>query len=128
MARTGRPRKEIDKKAFVDLVGLGCTQDEICWYFRDESGKNLSEDTLTRWCKREFGQTFAEYAKKNRLAPLKIQLRKNQFELAKKSATMAIFLGKNYLGQTDNYVVKDEGNNEKFNALMDAITKATNGD
>lgn len=32
---------------------------------------------------------------------LKITLRRNQLELSKKSAAMAIFLGKNYLGQTD---------------------------
>ena len=128
MARTGRPRKEIDAKQFADLVGLGCTQEEICWYFRDDNGKPIHIDTLTNWCKRTFGMTFSEYAKQNRLAPLKIQLRKNQFKLAEKSAAMAIFLGKNYLGQSDQFVEKDEGNNEKFNALMDAITKATNGD
>jgi hypothetical protein len=33
---------------------------------------------------------------------LKVAVRKNQLELSKKSAAMAIFLGKNYLGQTDN--------------------------
>ena len=32
---------------------------------------------------------------------LKIQLRRNQFELSKHSVPMAIFLGKNWLGQTD---------------------------
>jgi hypothetical protein len=33
---------------------------------------------------------------------LKIQLRKNQMELSKKSAAMGIWLGKQYLGQKDN--------------------------
>lgn len=33
---------------------------------------------------------------------LKIQLRKNQIELSKKSAAMGIWLGKQYLGQKDN--------------------------
>jgi hypothetical protein len=32
---------------------------------------------------------------------LKIQLRRNQMNLSKSSAAMAIFLGKNLLGQTD---------------------------
>ena len=32
---------------------------------------------------------------------MKIKLRKNQLELSAKNAAMAIFLGKNYLGQTD---------------------------
>lgn len=124
MARTGRPRKEIDEKQFADLVGLGCTQEEICWFFRD-GGKPISEDTLTRWCKSTFGMTFAEYCKQNRYAPLKIKLRQYQVALAEKNAAMAIFLGKNMLGQSDQYVVKDEGNNAKFDALMDAISKAT---
>lgn len=35
------------------------------------------------------------------LMPLKIQLRKNQLDLSKKSAAMAIWLGKQYLGQRD---------------------------
>lgn len=97
----GRPRKEIDKKAFVDLVGIGCGADEIRWFFRDEHGP-ISEDTLSRWCKREFGCTFAEFRAQNGAMLLKIQLRKNQLDLSKKSAAMGIWLGKQYLGQKDN--------------------------
>ena len=101
MAKTGRPTKEYDKKSFVDLVGLGCTQEEICWYFRDEKGKAANIDTLSRWCKRVFGVTFQEFYKQNGGFAMKIALRRNQIALSKKSAAMAIFLGKNYLGQTD---------------------------
>lgn len=101
MARIGRPKKEFDKKTFTDLVGLGCTQEEICWFFRDETGKSANIDTLTRWCKREFGMTFQEYFRQNGCMALKIQLRRNQMNLSKSSAAMAIFLGKNLLGQTD---------------------------
>lgn len=101
MARTGRPPINFDKKAFVDLVALGCNQEEICWFFRDETGKVANIDTLSRWCKREFDVTFQEYSKQNSLMALKIQLRRNQFELSKHSVPMAIFLGKNWLGQTD---------------------------
>lgn len=101
MARKGRPPINFDKKAFVDLVALGCNQKEICWFFRDETGKVANVDTLSRWCKREFGVTFQEYSEQNSLMALKIQLRKNQFELSKHSVPMAIFLGKNWLGQTD---------------------------
>ena len=101
MARTGRPKKEFDKKTFQDLVGLGCTQEEICWFFRDETGKSANIDTLTRWCKREFDMTFQEYFRQNGCMALKIQLRRNQMNLSKSSAAMAIFLGKNLLGQTD---------------------------
>lgn len=101
MAKTGRPTKEYDKKSFVDLVGLGCTQEEICWYFRDETGKAANIDTLSRWCKRVFGVTFQEFYKQNGGFAMKIALRRNQLALSKKSAAMAIFLGKNYLGQSD---------------------------
>lgn len=98
---TGRPKKEFDKKTFTDLVGLGCTQEEICWFFRDETGKAANIDTLSRWCKRVFGVTFQEFYKQNGGFAMKIALRRNQLALSKKSAAMAIFLGKNYLNQTD---------------------------
>ena len=99
----GRPVKEFDKKEFVNLVGMGCTQEEICWWFRDDTGKKANIDTLSRWCKRTFGLNFQDYYKKNGGMAMKISLRKNQLKLSEKSAAMAIFLGKNYLGQTDKY-------------------------
>lgn len=117
MAR-GRPVKEFDKKAFQDLVGLGCTQDEICWYFRDETGKVANKDTLSRWCVREFGVDFQEYFKENGFMALKIRLRRNQFKLSERSASMAIFLGKNYLGQTDR---SDITNDDAVAALRDIL-------
>lgn len=99
----GRPHKEFDKKEFMNLVGMGCTQEEICWWFRDDTGKPANVDTLSRWCKRTFGENYQEYYKKNGGMALKISLRKSQLKLAEKSAAMAIFLGKNYLGQTDKF-------------------------
>lgn len=39
----------------------------------------------------------------------KISLRRNQMNLSKKSAAMAIWLGKNYLNQTDNYMNTTNG-------------------
>lgn len=107
MAKMGRPTKDFDIKAFQDLVGLGCSQEEICWYFRDESGKVANIDTLTRWCKRTFGITFQEYFKENGYMALKIKLRKNQFKLSEKSAAMAIWLGKQYLNQKDSVEMAD---------------------
>lgn len=113
----GRPRIEIDKKTFVDLVGLGCLQDEICWFFRDESGKPISEDTLTRWCKREFGCNFAEYRNQNGAMAIKIKLRRNQLKLSEKSAAMAIWLGKQILGQVEN--PNDLANTEPVRIIID---------
>lgn len=101
----GRPLKEFDRKAFVDLIGLNCDEKEICWFFRDETGKPANVDTLSRWCKREFGMTFQEFCRENRGVALKIKLRRNQLKLSEKSAAMAIFLGKNLLSQSDRQEV-----------------------
>jgi hypothetical protein len=109
MAKVGRPKTEFNKKLFVDLVGIGCKQAEICWVFRDDDGKPANVDTLSRWCKREFGMNYQEYSKQNGALALKIQLRKNQLELSKKSAAMAIWLGKQYLDQKDNVTVETGG-------------------
>lgn len=95
----GRPRKEIDKGNFEKLCGLQCTLNEIAGFF------DCSEDTIERWCKRTYKETFAETFKKHS-SHGKISLRRYQFKLAEKSAAMAIFLGKNYLGQTDKQVIE----------------------
>ena len=55
---------------------------------------------------------FQEFKKQNELMPLKIQLRRNQLELSKKSAAMAIFLGKNYLDQKDNPTDEEKQDNK----------------
>lgn len=91
-----RPKKEIDQDQFEKLCGLQCTEAEIMGWF------DITDKTLTRWCKETYGESFSEvYAKKREKG--KISLRRAQFRLAEKSATMAIFLGKNYLGQKDSF-------------------------
>ena len=117
----GRPTKEFDKKAFQDLVGLGCSQEEICWFFRDETGKPANIDTLTRWCKRTFDMTFQEYFAKNGYMALKIKLRRNQFKLSEKNAAMAIFLGKNYLGQKDFFESDNKDALAKLDQILDGV-------
>ena len=110
---TGRPQKEIDKKIFENLCGLQCTLEEIAGVF------DCSADTIERWCKREYGETFAEVYKKHS-AKGKTSLRRIQFKLAEKSAAMAIFLGKNYLGQKDNIIETDE---QTLQAVGEALVK-----
>ncbi len=116
--KRGRPTKEFDKKTFNDLVGLGCSQEEICWFFRDETGKPANIDTLSRWCKRTYDMNFQEYFKQNGCMALKIALRRNQLELSKRSAAMAIFLAKNYLGMTDKVETKVEFEDDGFIAAL----------
>ena len=55
---------------------------------------------------------------------LKIKLRKNQLRLSETSAAMAIFLGKNYLGQTDQPADTSGQNNELLQSLIDLEKKA----
>jgi hypothetical protein len=99
----GRPPKEFNSKLFADLVSIGCEEDEICWMFRGEDGKVANKDTLSRWCKRTYGVNFHEYKKQNGLMRTKIEVRRNQLELSKTSAAMAIWLGKQYLGQKESF-------------------------
>ena len=94
MARTGRPRKNIDAEQFNKLYGLQCTEEEIAAFF------DCSVDTIENFCKREFKMTFSEIYKRKRDYG-KISLRRSQWKLAEKYPSMAIFLGKQFLGQTD---------------------------
>lgn len=94
MAKAGRPRKEIDKDTFEKLCSIMCTLDEIAAFF------DCSEDTIERFCKREYKQKFADVSKQKQNFG-KISLRRSQFQLAKKNVAMNIFLSKNYLGMSD---------------------------
>lgn len=90
-----RPRKEIDQKQFENLCGLQCTLEEICGWF------DVTDKTLDGWYKRTYHASFSEVFKQKRGAG-KISLRRSQWRLAEKNATMAIFLGKQFLGQRDS--------------------------
>lgn len=110
MAKGGRPKKEIDKKVFENLCGLQCTLNEIASAF------DCSTDTVERWCRREYKKGFAEVFSEKREKG-RISLRRKQWQLAEKSPAMAIFLGKNYLGQTDKQDVEVSGPNNAPIAL-----------
>lgn len=115
---TGRPRKEIDKTNFEKLCGLFCTLDEIAGFF------DCSEDTIERWCKREYKQSFAEISAKKRGLG-KISLRRAGLELAKKNAAVHIFYCKNYLGMTDKQEIVsstiDEKTRQEVEKLIEKI-------
>ena len=89
-----RPRKEIDQAEFEKLCALQCTQQEICDWFR------IVHDTLDRWCYEIYEESFSQvFAQKRGIG--KASLRRNQWKLSEKNPSMAIFLGKNYLEQSD---------------------------
>lgn len=110
--KMGRPRKEIDASNFEKLCGLQCTLTEIAGFFE------CSEDTIENWCKREYNETFSEVFKKYS-AGGKLTLRRNMLRLSEKSASMAIFLAKNWLGMTDNVEVKAD--TSLMQSLLDAV-------
>ena len=89
-----RPRKEIDQAEFEKLCALQCTKAEIAGFF------NLSEDTVERWCKRIYKESFAVVFA-NKRCDGKISLRRSQFRLAEKDSRMARWLGKQYLEQKE---------------------------
>lgn len=94
-----RPRIDIDKDQFKKLCAIQCTEEEIASWFK------CSIDTIERFCKREFNMSFADTFK-TFSADGRISLRRTQFAMAEHNCAMAIFLGKQYLGQKD--VVESE--------------------
>lgn len=90
--------KERFKAQFEGLCRIQCTEEEICGVL------NCDDATLCRWCKTVYGRTFADVYKEKRQGG-KASLRRQQFKIAETNATMAIWLGKQYLGQSDNPVV-----------------------
>ena len=112
----GRPPKEIKKDQFEALCRIQCTYIEICDVL------NVSDKTLYNWCKTTYGEdfsvTYKRFASQGR-----VSLRRTQFKLAEKSAGMAIFLGKNMLGQRDRFP-EDETKEELGKTLVDAIEAA----
>jgi hypothetical protein len=65
--------------------------------------------------------TFQEYFAKNGYMALKIKLRRNQFKLSEKNAAMAIFLGKNYLGQKDYFESDNKDALAKLDQILDGV-------
>ena len=84
----GRPKKEIDYILAEKLANIMCTQEEIATMF-DCDVRTLQRDE-------EFCRVFKK-GKENG----KMSLRRNQWKLSEKNTTMAIWLGKQYLGQKD---------------------------
>lgn len=107
----GRPRKKLNElgcKIIEQLASFMCTEEEIASFLgvTVEVLKNKSNE-----------QSFLECIKNGRKKG-KAGLRMNQFRLSKTNAAMAIWLGKQYLGQKDN--VEDDNDVEKKSATTQA--------
>ena len=96
----GRPYLTINDrgmKLIETLAGYMCTDEEIA------NALDVTVDTLTNKRNKD---TFSECKLKG-LGKGKVSLRRMQFRLAEKNASMAIFLGKNILGQTDGLSLQE---------------------
>ena len=116
----GRPTKydKIDKNQFENMCQIQCTKDEICAIFE------INEQTLTKWCEETYNMSFCDIYK-SKSSGGKMSLRRQQFAKAEEgNTTMLIWLGKQYLGQTDKIESKNENtdtNDKVFNKLKEAL-------
>lgn len=119
--KTGRPKKLTakSKEAFEKLCSMQCTLEEIAAFF------SCSVDTVERWVKQQYdGLTFAEVYKRES-AVGKISLRRYQFNLAQRNANMAIWLGKQILGQKDTIEIDaNEEQLEKLGEILNAVERS----
>ena len=88
--KRGRPKKFVDLEMVERLAHIQCTHSEVA------SALGISVDTLTRH--RQFAEVYKRGAEGGRKS-----LRRMQFESANKgNVIMQIWLGKQYLGQSDH--------------------------
>ncbi len=100
-----KPESVIDEQTFNALCKIQCTKTEIC----DVLG--VDEKTLVRWCKKKFGKNFKQVYE-NRRATGKVSLRRMQWKTAEEgNPTMQIWLGRNYLNQSEDGVI-DQADDE----------------
>lgn len=101
----------IKQSIFEELCKIQCTKEEIC------SVLNVCYDTLNSWCNATYGKDFSLIFKEKREGG-KASLRRKQFKVAceNENPTMLVWLGKQYLGQTDK---QENVNMEKVTIVND---------
>ena len=104
----GRPKIKLDYETIEKLAGMMCTQEEIASYF-DCDVRTLQRDD-------EFCRAYKKGLDKGRMS-----LRRKQYAMSETNVTMAIWLGKQYLGQTDKIEQKQE---DKLDVLIETLGSA----
>lgn len=100
--KRGRPLKQFDLTEFHKLCELQCTIEEFAGWFECDT------NTIDAFCKREFGMNFSGVFAQKR-GKGKIALRRVQMQTALAgNATMLIWLGKQYLDQSDKVQTQNE--------------------
>lgn len=115
--KMGRPQIPINWEELDKLCNIQCTALEICAWF------SISLDALERRIKKEKGMTFADYyASKKGVG--KISLRRFQWQAAQNlNPTALIWLGKQYLGQTDKVDLSVDGPQPIHNIQVNNFAK-----
>lgn len=91
----GRPKKEVD----YDLLNASC--EIMCTGEECAALQGMDYDTLNNRLKEDKGVGFSEYYRQRSVSG-KMSLRRKQYETAMEGdKTMLVWLGKNWLGQTD---------------------------
>ena len=106
----------IDWKSIEAMCQIQCTQEEIA------SVVGCDLDTLQNRCKKENDISFSEFHKLKREGG-KASLRRTQWHMAKTNPSLAIFLGKNYLKQTDRQEISGDPDAPLIHAIERVIIK-----
>lgn len=115
-----RGKTPIDWQLFEDLCQIHCTQSEIANIL------HISTDTLFSRAQEHYGKPFQEiykiYTDKG-----KASIRRTQYKMAHQHVAMAIWIGKQWLGQRDNEKIENseaKKSFEDFNALMTRLLES----
>ena len=96
------PKKPVDFEQLEKLLHLQCTKVECAAFL------GMSKNTLEARIREAGHEGFSQYAEIHR-APGKVSLRRHQWRNAEKgNVIMQIWLGKQWLGQTDKVESKTE--------------------
>ena len=116
----GRPQKtwtNRDFEQFEALCKIQCSKADIC------AVMDVSEKTLDRLIKEKYGKLVEEMQDHFR-AYGRASLLRTQFKLAERNPTMAIWLGKQYLGQTDPNSRRPPGESKALSRLEQFLDEA----
>ena len=121
----GRPKIEFSDKEWgyiENLCGLMCTGEEIAGFL------GVSYDTLEKRIREVHDCSFTDYYKRHS-AKGRVSLRRSQFKAAEGgNATMLVWLGKQYLGQTDKVDLEGESIATPVKIVVDVKDARKDGD
>ena len=99
----GRPEKEFDWKVLDAILQFKPSKRDCCEIV------GVSEDTIERRIREKFDMTFSEY-RDLKMARTRYNLAKKQYDVAMSGNTaLLIWLGKQWLGQTDKQDINNNG-------------------